>query len=146
MQPATLALKKCESVGCDGAVFTTVLTPGNSVREKLYSAGMASRSLYTTPTVPVVGSTSTQGNHWSVALGSTSVGPLHDTPPLSEVIRNTSVFVTGVALSWVPLRLSEKTSRSLPFSVARGLATMFPAELTRSWRPVSVWRPRTLIG
>jgi hypothetical protein len=68
-----------------------------------------SRSLYSTPTVPFVGLTSTHGNHWSVGLESMSVGPVHVPPPFTDVIRKTSVFVTGVAESCTPLRLSEKT-------------------------------------
>ncbi len=83
--------------------------------------------------MPFVGLTSTHGNHWSVGLASTWVGPVQLVPPFVDVIRNTSVLVMGLSLSCVPLRLSEKARYSVPFSEARGLATMFPAELVRSW-------------
>jgi len=61
------------------------------------------------PICPVVGSTSTHGNHWSPAPESTCIGPLHEVPPFDDTIWKTSVFVTGLAESWIPFRLWLKT-------------------------------------
>src|SRR5574341_2372178 len=80
--------------------------------------------------LPFIGLTSTQGNHWSPAAESTSVGPLQEAPPSDETMRKTSVFVTGLAESCTPLRLSLKTRESFP---SVGLATILPAEFTRTW-------------
>jgi len=60
---------------------------------------------------------------------STSIGSLQVPPPFDETTRKTSVFVTGLAESCTPFRLSLKTSQSFP---SVGLATMLPAVLTRT--------------
>jgi hypothetical protein len=133
MHPATPALKKIEFVGFDGAVLTVVFTsdPGvPSASAVWYSAPFeAPRSWYRIPIVFVVGSTSTHGNHWSPAPASTRLGEVHVAPPSPDAMTNTSMFVTGFSESCIPFRLSLKTSNSRPF----GAATMFPAELTRTW-------------
>ena len=66
---------------------------------------------------------------------STRDGLDHDWPPYVELTTNTSALVTGAATSWMPLRLSENVRNNAPVF---GLATMLPAEFTRTWYPVSV--------
>jgi hypothetical protein len=60
---------------------------------------------------------------------STSTGLVQVVPPFEELVTKVSMFVTGFALSWTPLRLSSKTRYTFPSSPT----TMFPAELTRTW-------------
>src|SRR5712692_10876778 len=67
---------------------------------------------------------------------------LHVLPPLADRARKTSVFV---ALD-VPLRLSAQVAYTVLPVGSLGSAATLAAALTRSWQPVSVWRPSTLIG
>jgi hypothetical protein len=60
---------------------------------------------------------------------STVTGDVHVLPPSDELVTKASMFVTGLELSWTPLRLSEKTRYSFPSLPT----TMLPAELTRTW-------------
>jgi hypothetical protein len=73
---------------------------------------------------------------------STSAGLVQVVPPFDELVTKVSMFVTGFALSWTPLRLSSKTRYTFPLAST----AILPAELTRTWYPVSVWRPSSLIG
>src|SRR2546426_11372038 len=76
-------------------------------------------------------------------------------PPLGELATKTSVSVLtvekeqGDAQAVTPLRLSEKEMYSTvePWPGPEGGSTgRLPAELTRNWLLVSVWRPSTLTG
>jgi len=76
-------------------------------------------------------------------------------PPLEELATKTSVSVEtveeeqGDAQAVTPLRLSEKemynTVEPWPGPEEESTARL-PAELTRNWLLVRVWRPSTLIG
>ena len=85
--------------------------------------------------MPLLGSTSTHGNHWSFpapeSAAFTRVGELQLEPPSVDVTRNTSVFVTGLATSCTPLRLSKNTKYRRPLCV--GSATRFPVIGVRTW-------------
>jgi len=70
---------------------------------------VAPRSWYRIPMLPFAGLTSTHGNHWSPPPASTRDGDDHEPPPFDELIRNTLVFVVGLAKSCPPFRLSANT-------------------------------------